>query len=202
MSLEEPQVPGPGPVPVPVEAATLGPLPSGWAEHIVRLLRHLFKRLYLVMVGSDCHDQQSTMVLQTGLVMNMFTSLVSCPRMLMNSCLERPPRRTPHRIQPHTGPFTSMWPYKHLHGTGPGGGRQFVFFVTFRCFSNAVFSLCGGVLVPRMTRTASCPSWSLFESLISRDVVWSDCHDQQRTMVLQTRPRHDDVLIRSCHALG
>ena len=48
------------------------------------------------MLWSDSNDHQRTMVLQTVLVMNIFSSLVLRPRMRTNSCLERP--RTNHRL--------------------------------------------------------------------------------------------------------
>ncbi len=58
----------------------------------------LFECLHLVMHWSDCHDQQRTIVLQTILVMNMFSSLVPRTRMFMFVCLERPRTKPLHRL--------------------------------------------------------------------------------------------------------
>ncbi len=54
----------------------------------------LFKCLYFVIQVSDCTDQKRTMVLQTVLVMHIFSSLVPRTRMFTYSCLDHLGRTT------------------------------------------------------------------------------------------------------------
>jgi hypothetical protein len=52
------------------------------------LLYHFFESMYLVIQVSDSNDKKKTIVHQPVLVMNMFTSLVPCIRLITQSCLE------------------------------------------------------------------------------------------------------------------
>jgi hypothetical protein len=75
----------------------------------VRLRRHLFRIFfYLVTRSFNSHDLKSTVVWQTVLAMCIFSSLVSCTRMLTYPC--------PSNVHERTFPTPSL-PYQ-VTGTG------------------------------------------------------------------------------------
>ena len=94
--------------------------------HTGSLLGHFSNPLYLVMHWSDCHDYQSTLVLQTVLVMILFSSRsCSCTRMLTMSCPrtstnERTNDRTtdPHGCQPSSRPPPLICLHGHAQASG------------------------------------------------------------------------------------
>jgi hypothetical protein len=60
----------------------------------VLFLAHFFESLYLTMHWSECNNNKRPIVLQTVLVMHMFSSLASCTWMLPFFCLVCPRRTT------------------------------------------------------------------------------------------------------------
>ena len=67
-------------------------------ETMGSFLCHFFESFYLVMHGSNGHAKTRTMVLQTILVHNLFSSLVPCTWMLTHSFLERQRRTTGAKV--------------------------------------------------------------------------------------------------------
>ena len=75
---------------------------------------HFFESVYLVMHGSDSNDPQSTMVLQTVLVMNLFSSLV------LRTPLERARIHASNVVDRNTGSSALGNPTQLINHLGTG----------------------------------------------------------------------------------
>jgi hypothetical protein len=71
-------------------------------------LSQYFQSVYLVLRLSDCKDQTNTMVLQTVLVVNMFTPLVPCTRILNDVMPRTYTKENPRRCQRSECDFTTF----------------------------------------------------------------------------------------------
>jgi hypothetical protein len=110
-------------------------IPRNFSSKVLRLfLSHFFESVYLVIQLSDANDKQRTIVLQTVLVMNMFSSSCSCTWLMKRMhAVERSAN------EPHTGSHALEYDRVRMHTFDRLFSSASVGSLLFHIFSKSVF---------------------------------------------------------------